>query len=294
MKLQGMFAAAATPFDHTGAVYRAKVQHNFDKWRRTSLAGFVLCGPAGEGPLLDAQEKIEVLRFAAPVVPAGRTLILDVTAESVQCAADLALKAADAGAHAVISLPPYAYRNVSGARETRLQYFRTLADRSSLPVIVHNAPRITGVDLGPENIAQLAEHPNIQGLVEENSSSDRISRLRVALPKEFSVLGGTESQVWDALKTGAAGAVLPFASAAPYSTIAVWEAFRTREEEAGIDWQARIAHPSLLVTEFHGVPGLKHAMDLNGYYGGPPRLPFTAPNAGAQQEIADAFRDLKG
>jgi len=294
MKLQGMFAAAATPFDHTGAVYRAKVQHNFDKLRRTSLTGFVLCGPAGEGPLLDAHEKIEVLRLAVPVVPAGRTLILDVSSEGVQCAADLALRAADAGAHAVISLAPYAYRNLSGACEARLQYFRALADRSSLPVMVHNAPRITGVDLEPEEVAQLAEHPNIQALVEESSGSGRIAQLRAALPKEFGVLSGTESQVWDALKAGANGAVLPFASAAPYSTIAIWEAFRTREEEAGIDWQARIAHPSLLVTDFHGVAGLKHAMDLNGYYGGPPRLPFTAPSMAAQEEIADAFRDLKG
>jgi 4-hydroxy-2-oxoglutarate aldolase len=294
MKLQGMFAAAATPFDHSGAVYRAKVQHNFDKWRRTSLAGFVICGPAGEGPLLDAHEKIEVLRLAVPVVPAGRTLILDVSSEGVQCAANLALKAAEAGVHAVISLAPYGYRNVSGAREVRLQYFRALADRSSVPVIVHNAPRIAGVDLSPEEMAQLAEHPNIQGVLEENSSSARIAQLRGGLPKEFSVLGGTESQLWDALTAGANGAVLPFASAAPYSTIAIWEAFRTREEEAGIDWQARIAHPSLLVTEFYSVPGLKHAMDLNGYYGGPPRLPFTVLTATARQEIGDAFRDLKG
>ncbi len=294
MKLQGIFAAAATPFDHTGAVYRAKVQHNFDKWRRTSLAGFVVCGPAGEGPLLEAREKIEVIRLALPVLREGRLLILDVSAEGVQCAADLASQAADAGAHAVISAAPYAYRNLSDARHSRLQYFRALADRSSLPVIVHNAPRITGLDLLPDEVAHLAEHPNIRGVVEENGGAGRIAQLRAALPKDFGILGGTESQVWDALKAGASGAVLPFASAAPYSTIAIWEAFRTREEEAGIDWQARIAHPSLLVTEFHGVPGLKHAMDLNGYYGGPPRLPFTAPRSAAQQEIADAFRDLKG
>ena len=64
MKLQGMFASAATPFDHTGAIYRAKIQHNFDKWCRTSLAGFVIGGMTGEGPLLEPHEKIDVLRLA--------------------------------------------------------------------------------------------------------------------------------------------------------------------------------------------------------------------------------------
>ena len=66
MKLQGMFALAATPFDHTGAIYRTKVQHNFAKWRRTSLAGFIVGSPAGEGPLLEAAEKVELMKLAAP------------------------------------------------------------------------------------------------------------------------------------------------------------------------------------------------------------------------------------
>ena len=63
MKLQGMYASVATPFDHTGALYRVKVQHNFFKWSRTSLAGYIVGSLAGEGPLLDAEEKLELLRL---------------------------------------------------------------------------------------------------------------------------------------------------------------------------------------------------------------------------------------
>jgi 4-hydroxy-2-oxoglutarate aldolase len=48
------------------------------------------------------------------------------------------------------------------------------------------------------------------------------------------------------------------------------------------------------VTTKYGIPGLKHAMDLNGYYGGPPRLPLTYPSPEAKQEIEQAFTDLKG
>src|SRR5580698_4519679 len=104
MNLQGMFASAATPFDHTGAIYRAKIQHNFDKWCRTSLAGFVIGGMTGEGPLLEPHEKIDVLRLAVPVMRTGRVVIVDVSAEGVTPAANLARLAAEAGAHAVISL----------------------------------------------------------------------------------------------------------------------------------------------------------------------------------------------
>src|SRR5205814_4109376 len=102
MKLQGILAAVATPFDHTGAIYRTKVQHNFEKWCRTSLTGFVVGSLTGEGPLLDAEEKIDLLRLAAPHVAGGRTLIADVSSEGVRSAVRLARLAAEAGVHAVV------------------------------------------------------------------------------------------------------------------------------------------------------------------------------------------------
>jgi 4-hydroxy-2-oxoglutarate aldolase len=294
MKLQGMFASVATPFDYTGALYRAKVQHNFEKWSRTALAGFVVGGLPGEGPLMEPEDKLELLRLAAPRVPKDRLLILDVSCEGVLPAVHLASAAAEAGAHAVVSLVPHAYRNMMYGAEAQTLFFRALADQSPVPVIVHNAPMTTGVDLLPESIAALSAHPNIAGSIETGTPTGRIRQIRELAPKTFGVLAGTESQVLESLQEGANGAALAFASAAPYATIAIWEAFRTREGEAAADWQQRISHPSILVTDLYGVPALKHAMDLNGYYGGPPRLPFAPISAAAREEIEAAFADLKG
>jgi 4-hydroxy-2-oxoglutarate aldolase len=294
MKIQGIYAAVATPFDHTGAMYRVKIQHNFEKWSRTSLAGFVIGSLPGEGPLLEPAEKLELTRLAAGSIPEGRTIIADVSAEGVHAAAKLASASAQAGAHAVVSSVPHQYRNLMYGPETQMLFFRALADQSPVPVLIHNAPQMTGVDLLPETAAKLAEHPNIAGVIETGTPASRVAQIRSAAPKDFAILAGTESQVWESLKAGANGAALAFGSVAPYATIAIWEAFRTREEDAGLDWQARISHPSILVTDMYGVPGLKHAMDLNGYYGGPPRLPFVPVSQDARREIEDAFRDLKG
>jgi 4-hydroxy-2-oxoglutarate aldolase len=294
MKLQGMYASVATPFDHTGALYRAKVQHNFHKWSRTSLAGFLVGSLTGEGPLLEPEEKLVLLRLAAPEIGEDRKIIADISEEGVHRAAKLARDTAGAGAHAVISRVPHQYRNLMYGPEAQTLFFGALADRSPVPLLIHNAPQMTGVDLLPETAARLAEHPNIAGVLETGTPVSRIAQLRTLAPPTFAVLAGTESQVWDSLKAGASGAALPLASAAPYATIAIWEAFRTREEEAGLDWQQRITQPAILVTDMYGVPGLKHAMDLNGYYGGPPRLPFVPVSPDARHQIEDAFRDLKG
>jgi 4-hydroxy-2-oxoglutarate aldolase len=108
------------------------------------------------------------------------------------------------------------------------------------------------------------------------------------------VLVGSAPTLWPSLLTGACGGILAYANAAPYSTIAIWEAYRAREHAAGLDWQNRIGHAAALVTTKYGIPGLKYAMDLNGYYGGPPRLPLCVPTEAAKREIEEAFRDLKG
>ena len=93
---------------------------------------------------------------------------------------------------------------------------------------------------------------------------------------------------------GAVGAVLAFANAAPYAVVSIWEAHRTREPEAAMDWQNRIGYPAALVTTRYGIPGLKYAMDLAGYYGGPPRLPLTPLCPPAKAEIERAFAGLRG
>jgi 4-hydroxy-2-oxoglutarate aldolase len=108
------------------------------------------------------------------------------------------------------------------------------------------------------------------------------------------VLVGSAPTLWPSLMVGAVGAVLAFANAAPYATVTIWEAFRKREQEAARDWQERISRAALLVTTKYGIPGLKYAMDLNGYYGGPPRLPLTPVSPEAKKEIEEAFRELKG
>ena len=133
MRFQGIYVAAATPFDHTGAIYRTKVQHNFEKWSRTSVAGFLVGSLAGEGPLLSDEEKVEVAAGAVKAVPEGKTVLLDVSHEGVRCAAELARKAAGAGVHAVVSLVPHEYRGLMYGPEVQSLYFRALADQSPVP-----------------------------------------------------------------------------------------------------------------------------------------------------------------
>jgi 4-hydroxy-2-oxoglutarate aldolase len=212
--------------------------------------------------------------------------------ESVRETVDLTNRAAAIGYKAAMIRTPHYYKNSLNNAAAQELYFNAVADQSKIPIMIYNWPQATGLDIPPEAVANLSEHPNIVAIKESSGNLEKVMRMIRETKPGFQVLVGSAPTLAPSLAVGAAGAVLAFANAAPYATVAIWEAHRTREYQAALDWQSRIAHPAVLVTTKYGIPGLKHAMDLNGYYGGPPRLPLCPVSPEARREIEAAFDGL--
>jgi 4-hydroxy-2-oxoglutarate aldolase len=294
MKLQGIFPPIATPFDHEGNIYASKVRHNIEKWNLTTLSGYVVCGSTGESVMLTTEEKVQLWELVASCAAPEKLLIAGTGVESVRETVCLTNRAAGIGYKAAMVRTPHYYKAFMSRPEAQMLYYRAVADQSRIPLIIYNWPQTTGVDIAADAVAQLSEHPNIIAIKESSGDLAKVMQMIRDVRPGFQVLVGSAPTLWPSLLMGACGAILAYANAAPYSTIAIWEAYRTREEEAGRDWQNRIAKAATLVTVKHGVPGLKYAMDLNGYYGGPPRSPLVPPSAEAKKEIELAFKDLTG
>ncbi|HWB96931.1 MAG TPA: dihydrodipicolinate synthase family protein, partial [Bryobacteraceae bacterium] len=235
MRLPGIFPSVTTPFDYKGNLYPAKLQHNVEKWNRTSLSGYVVCASAGESMFLTTDEKAAVWELAAKYAAPGKLLIAGASAESVRETVALANRAADLGYQAALVTPPHDDQRISQRPELQMLYYRAVADESRIPVILDNRPQSTGVDLSAETAADLSRHPNIIGLNETSGNLEKLMQVLREAEAGFQVLTGSAATLWPSLLMGASGAMLAFASAAPYASIAIWEAYRTREEEAGRD-----------------------------------------------------------
>ena len=294
MKLTGIFPPITTPFDHNGNIYAVKVQHNVEKWNRTTLSGYVVCGSTGESVMLTADEKISLWEMVAKHAASDKLLIAGTGVESVRETVCLTNQAAELGYKVAMVRTPHYYKNLINNAAAQTLYYRAVADQSKVPLIIYNWPQTTGVDIPPEAVVALSEHPNVIAIKESSGNLEKVMQMLREVRPGFQVLVGSAPTLWPSLLMGACGAILAFANAAPYATIAIWEAYRTRDEAAGLDWQNRIGRAAWLVTARYGVPGLKHAMDLNGYYGGPPRLPLTVATPDAKKEIEEGFKDLKG
>lgn len=294
MKLQGIFPPITTPFNHEGELWKVKVQHNIEKWNLTGLAGYVVCGSTGESVMLTTEEKVQLWEWVAEYAAPEKLLIAGTGMESVRETVALTNRAADIGYKAAMVRTPHYYKNLINNAAAQMLFFRAVADQVKIPIFIYNWPQITGVDIPSEAVVELSHHPNIIAIKESSGNLEKVMRMIREVKAGFQVLTGSAPTLAPSLAVGCSGAVLAFANAAPYATISIWEAHRTREPEAALDWQNRISHAATLVTTKYGIPGLKYAMDLAGYYGGPPRLPLTVLCPPDKKEIEEAFADLRG
>ncbi len=109
----------------------------------------------------------------------------------------------------------------------------------------------------------------------------------------FAVLTGSAGTLHAALSAGASGAILSFATCAPQCCYEAWTAWREGDSGLAEEKQERIRHASIRVGSQMGIPGLKFACDLNGYYGGRPRLPLLPLTAEQQQEVQSLMSDIR-
>ena len=289
MKLQGIYPALATCFDDDGNVYKEKITYNVRKLNQVALSGYLACGSTGEAPLLNFDERMQVLECVRDASAAGRILIAGIGAESVRESVRLADGAASLGYHAGLALSPHYYKHQMQRPDVQLLYYRALADQSKLPVLIYNMPAVTGYDVPVEMVAELSHHPNIIGIKDSSGSLEKIKATLHAVRPGFQVLSGSGATFGEAFHLGAMGAILAIANAVPYACVTVWEAHRTRQEEAARDWQNRLLPGARIVPAKYGIAGLKYLMDLKGYFGGAPRLPLIPPSAEIRTEIEQAF-----
>jgi dihydrodipicolinate synthase/N-acetylneuraminate lyase len=173
MLIEGVFAAVPTPFYSDEKVYFRKLEANMARYSRSLLAGMLVLGSTGEAVSLNDGESRDVLRVAADATAPEKVLIAGVARESVKGTVELAEAAAEFRYDAVLVRTPTYYAGQMSAAAV-LNYFRSVADRSPLPVLLYNIPQCAPYDIPVELIAELAQHGNIIGIKDSSGSMERI------------------------------------------------------------------------------------------------------------------------
>jgi 4-hydroxy-2-oxoglutarate aldolase len=141
-------------------------------------------------------------------------------------------------------------------------------------VLLYNVTMYTGVNLMPDAVEKLSEHPNIVGLKDSGNDMLQISDYLARAKPGFTVLAGAAPTLFNAATLGVHGAVLALAGLAPELCVELFELVRAGRMEDARGLQRRLMPVARSIGPIHGVPGLKAALDLVGLRGGTPRPPL--------------------
>lgn len=273
LSLAGVFPPIATPFRDDETLALDHLQRNLERWNQSGLAGYVVGGSNGEFVYLSVEERLQVVRAAREAIPAGRLLIAGSGMESTRETIALCVAMAEAGADAVIVVTPSYFRARMDAAAYE-RHYRQVAQASPVPVVLYSVPANTGIELPAPAVIRLAGEPGIIAIKDSGGNISRIAGLVGETPEAFQVLAGSASFFLAALTVGAVGCVAALANVAAEQVIELQDAFRAGNLGRARELQAQLLKPNHAVTAGYGVPGLKAALDLMGFYGGPVRSPL--------------------
>ncbi len=284
ISLRGVFPPIPTPFDGAGEVFYPALVGNLERWNRYDLAGYVVLGSNGEVVYLSEREKLRILDTARPAIPADKLMIAGTGCESTRETIDLTRQAAQAGADAALVITPH-YFGGKMTPEALLQHFQAVAEASPVPVILYNVPKFTHVDMDAPTIARAAQHPNVVGIKDSGGNITKLGDIVRLAPTDFQVLAGSAGFFFAGLALGAVGGVLALANVAPQQSIDIYQLFQAGRWDEAAALQRRMIPVNAAVTARFGVAGLKAALDMLGYYGGPVRSPLLELGEGERQTL---------
>jgi len=288
-KLSGVFPPIMTPFINQEVAYD-KLAENIEKYNATNLRGYMPLGSNGEFRSLTEEESIRVVDVVSKRKGPNKTLIAGAGRDSAWACLDFIKKIADRGVDFATLLTPHFFASAM-TDDALIQHYTYVADRSPIPVMIYIAPKFAaGVQVSPHVISVLSKHSNIAGM-KDTSKEDISTYINAVSDKEnFHVLAGTVSKFYKGLQAGAIGGVLSMANYLPDMCCELQEVFLSGDQMKCSALDERLRSLGDKSGGKSGIPGVKAAMDLLGYFGGEPRIPlFPLPEA-ARNELKAALQ----
>jgi len=288
LDLHGVFPPISTPFIN-GKVAYDKLASNVEKWSLTGLKGFVVLGSNGEYVYLSEEEKRTVVDTVVESTTKEMLVIAGTGCESTAETLRLTEDCARIGVHAALVVTPHYY--AGRMREAALmKHFSELADHSPIPILLYNVPKFTHINMAADFVIRISEHPNIIGLKDSSGNIIQLAEILNGVSKDFNVLVGTAGVLFSGLTIGCVGGISALANVAPEACVKIFDLVKAGDLDAARELQLKMIPVNQAVTAIYGVPGLKAAMDMRGYFGGDPRLPLLPSSEQERSEIEEILK----
>jgi 4-hydroxy-2-oxoglutarate aldolase len=264
-----------------------KLRFNIEKMNSTKVGGYLVLGSNGESVLLTENEKLTVIETAREYTAADKVLVAGTAEESTKKTIALTKRAAELGAdYALIGNPNYFKAAMTTAN--LYDHYVAVAEASTIPVIPYNSPGFTGINMGPDLIGKLSDHSNICGVKDGTGNMAQLAEFRRLGGEDFLIFTGNAPTFLAALFVGVSGGMMPISNIHPDLWVGMMESYYKGDVEEAKRMEALLLPMTKAIMKY-GPGGIKAAMDILGYYGGPPLMPLKAPSPEGINEIRSAL-----
>jgi 4-hydroxy-2-oxoglutarate aldolase len=285
---EGVLVPVTTPF-RGDDVAVGGLRANLERWNQTGLSGYVVLGSTGEFPMLSEAERDRVLVAAREAIPPDKAFIAGTGTNSTLHTVRQTKRAAELGADAAIVITPHYFSKGFSQPSAQFRHYLAVADASPIPIMIYNFPLNTGINLEAGTVARIAQHPNVCGIKDSSGDIPQLAQIIDQTPKTFHVLVGAASALLPGLAIGASGGILALAVIAAREFCEVYALARAGRWEEARELASRMMPVDREVPGRYGIGGLKAALDLQGFFGGPCRQPLGTPDGDAIEDIKEVL-----
>lgn len=287
--LTGIMVALITPFtDDKTKIDSSRLQAHIEHLIESGVHGLVPGGSTGEFTTMSLPERKQLtelcVKFAAGRVPVIAGTGSTSTAEAVE----LGVHAAQAGAAALMVVPPfYDPVNLEQLRELMAE----IHGASKLPIVYYNIPSATGLALSPAEIAGLSD-VGVKYLKDTSGNAPALTELIFGLSDKITAFNGWDTLTFYGLAAGARGGVWGAANIIPELAVELWDAVSVKGDlKRGRELWAK-AWPICKFLESHNyAAAVKTGVELRGQSTGGLRKPFALLSGDLQDELKRLLQD---
>ena len=204
MNFGRVVTAMVTPFDSKGNIDFQKTSKLIEYLIQNGSDAIVVAGTTGESPTLSNEEKVALFEHSVKIVKGRIPVIAGTGSNNTYASVELTRKAESAGVDAVMLVAPY-YNKPS--QKGMYAHFKTIADKTALPVMLYNVPGRTSINITAETIIALSKVKNIVAVKEASEELDQMTTIISNTSDDFLLYSGDDSLTLPVLSIGGAGVV---------------------------------------------------------------------------------------
>lgn len=284
----GMASAIITPMTHTGIDYDALAR--FIEFQiENGIKALVVMGTTGENATIEPADQTAVIRFTVARVAGRIPVIAGTGTNNTAHVLENTRNACAAGADAVLVVAPY-YNKAT--QSGLIAHFTAVADASTVPVVLYNVPGRTGVNILPQTVAKLAEHPNIVAIKEASGNMAQMVELCALCGDKIDIYSGEDALTVPMMAMGAKGTISVLADVVPKEAVAMADAALAGNYQEAAAWQCKLLPLiNALFSQVNPIP-VKAAVSAMGYGEEVLRMPLTPMEEPYRSTMLEEMRKL--